>query len=65
MLYLFAIIMSFPTCSKPTKDSLIDIIKPELEGGKDSKLMHVTSVIGCNIFALVAALFVPSMHDVV
>ena len=58
-------IMSFPTCSKPTKDSLIDIIKPELEGGKDSKWMHFSIVIGCNLCALVGALFIPSMHDVV
>jgi len=27
--------MSYPTGSKPAKDSFIDIIKPEWEGGKD------------------------------
>lgn len=46
LLYLFAMIMSFPTCSKPAKDSFIDIIRPELEGGKDPNWMHYSIVIG-------------------
>lgn len=79
LLYLFAMIMSFPTCSKPTKDSLIDIVKPEWEGGKDPQKWHYILVIStqlllffiifnelvCNITGLIFALFIPSMHDVV
>ena len=71
--------MSFPTCSKPTKDSFIDIIKPEWEGGKDPQWVHYAIVagiinnftfftliiLGCNLIGLVAALVIPSMHDVV
>ena len=46
LLYLFAMIISYPTCLKPTKDSFIDIIKPEWEGGKDPNRVHYLIVIG-------------------
>ena len=57
------LMLAFPLCVKPAKDSFNDIFFPKIKQGQDSTKHHFLAVLGICLVSMGIGMFVPRASD--